>query len=279
MSQGSGVEAFIRRYRALPEGYYREFAPTPDLKDFIACGWISAIAETQVDSLMPIIPDGCADIMTYNDGAPFVVGPDAVTRWVPLPGGLVITGLRLRPGAAQTILGCAASELLGQSAELSDFAPDSLALHHSLERLHAPGARLAQLEHWVRARLERNAARDLAVVSACRAIARSPELAMDSVADLLGWNARMLHRKFVAACGYGPKHLQRILRVQGVIRAAQPDSRAARLSEVAAALGFTDQAHLTRDFRSITGFTPGAYLARANAEVGRWLDETWTEAL
>ncbi|MES1177340.1 MAG: helix-turn-helix domain-containing protein [Myxococcales bacterium] len=269
----AGVDAFIRRYRELPSSYYRELAPSADLRHYIACGWIKAVRSEP--PLIPIIPDGCADIMTCDDGPPFVVGPDAVTRWVPLREGTVITGLRLRPGAAQSVFGCTMQELLGRSALLTDLWRDSLGLHHRLQQLHAPSARLAQLEQWVRVRLERSRAPELGVVSACRALSRHPALGLDSLAARLGWNARMLHRKFLAACGYGPKHLQRILRVQGVLRAAQPGARARRLSALAAGLGFADQAHLTRDFKGITGFNPTAYLAHADLEVGRWLDEPW----
>jgi len=101
---------------------------------------------------------------------------------------------------------------------------------------------------------------------------------LDDLADTLGWNARMLHRKFTAACGYGPKHLQRIVRVQGVLRAAHSNGPRRSLSAIAAELGFADQAHLTKDFKDVTGFSPRAYLAQANAEVGRWLDEGWAHA-
>ncbi|MEO6603224.1 MAG: helix-turn-helix domain-containing protein, partial [Polyangiaceae bacterium] len=271
----AGVDSFIRRYRELPAGYYREFAPSSDLSDFIACGWIKAVRGEP--SLIPIIPDGCADIMTFDDGAPFLVGPDLVTRWVPLADGTVITGLRLRPGALQSVFGCKATDLLGESAQLSELSSDSHGLHHRLERLHAPGARLAQLEHWVRGRLARSRVLELGLVSACRALSRDPQVGLDLLAHQLGWNPRMLHRKFVAACGYGPKHLQRILRVQGVLRAAQSGPSTRPLSEIAAALGFADQAHQARDFKSITGFSPTAYLAQSNVEVGRWLEEPWPD--
>jgi len=40
---GCAVDAFIRRYRELPVGYWRELAPSADLRDFIACGWINAV--------------------------------------------------------------------------------------------------------------------------------------------------------------------------------------------------------------------------------------------
>jgi AraC-like DNA-binding protein len=37
--------------------------------------------------------------------------------------------------------------------------------------------------------------------------------------------------------------------------------------------GYADQAHMTREFRDLTGFTPRQLLGRAVADVGRWLDE------
>jgi AraC-like DNA-binding protein len=273
-SRGPGVEAFIARARSLPDGFYRELEPASDLRGVVACGWIHVV-RSGASGAVPIIPDGCTDITTYDDDAPLVVGPDANTRWVQLPRGLVITGLRLRPGAARRVFGCSARELLGESARLGDLQRGSERLERELQRADTARSRIARLEDWVRARLERQAPRDRSVIEACRAITRHPQLSMDALAEHLGWNARMLHREFVAACGYGPKYMQRIMRVQGVLRAALDAPRKPRLSEIAARLGFADQAHMTRDFRSITGFAPSAYLLRADGEVGRWIDESW----
>jgi AraC-like DNA-binding protein len=276
----TGVEAFVQHYRALPSGHYRELEPAADLRAYVACGWIKSVRLAPgdaADGSIPVIPDGCADIITYDADPPFVVGPDDSTRWVPMHDGLVITGLRLRPGALRSVLGCSAWELLGRSALLSDLSRDGAALHRALQAARELSDRLALLEGWVRARLLRAAVRDVAVLRACRMIALRPQVRMDSVADALGWNARMLHREFSAACGYGPKYLQRILRVQGVLRAAHTLPEPRRLSDVAIELGFADHAHLTRDFRSITGFTPSEYLPLADAELGRWLEHVGAE--
>jgi transcriptional regulator GlxA family with amidase domain len=96
---------------------------------------------------------------------------------------------------------------------------------------------------------------------------------IDRLADQLGWSARRLHRRFFAACGYGPKMLQRILRLQRAIRLARAGTHPAMgLAGLAREAGFADQAHMTRDFRALTGLTPRGLLARWNAEVGRWLE-------
>lgn len=67
-----------------------------------------------------------------------------------------------------------------------------------------------------------------------------------------------LFRAFARQTGMSPHAYQRQARVRsaaGVIR------RNYSLGEVAAAPGFSDQAHLTRSFRRILGVTPGAYRA------------------
>jgi AraC-like DNA-binding protein len=90
---------------------------------------------------------------------------------------------------------------------------------------------------------------------------------------LLGWSPRRLHRELTTTCGYGPKTLQRILRLQRVVRSARRGvPRARSLSRLALDAGYADQAHMTREFRDLTGFTPRELLCRDGADVGRWLD-------
>lgn len=254
--------------------HYREFAPAPDLRDFVACTWIKIVRHRGGPPLVPIIPDGCSDLITYGDGAPFVVGPDRVTRWAELRDGLVITGLRLRPGAMRVVFGPRADEMLGAHAALADLQRGADRLQHELEGARSLDDRLAALEGWTRSRLQRVPDRARAIVGACRSLAAAPQIAIDRIADELGIGVRTLHRDIVAACGYGPKTLQRIMRVQRALRAAHAAGPTARLGDVALVAGFADQAHMTRDFRSITGFTPTAYLRDwTTSELGRWLDD------
>ena len=99
------------------------------------------------------------------------------------------------------------------------------------------------------------------------------------VARDFGWSERRLHREITATCGYGPKTLQRIVRLQRALRASRagvatrPPSLAPTLSRLAFDAGYADQAHMTREFRDLTGFTPRQLLGRSTADVGRWLEE------
>ncbi len=230
-----------------PARDYRELAPSRDLRDVIACTWTKV---AHGHGTVPIVPDGCTDILSIDGGAPFAVGPDVETRWVALADGTVIEGLRLRPGAARAIFGCRADEMIGATIPLADLVSGTF-----------------DGERWVRRRLETSRQPDRVLRAACDVLTRAPRISMDELAEGIGWNVRMLHREFVAACGYGPKHLQRILRVQRVLRA-----RRRPLSAVAISLGFADQAHLARDFKRITGFTPTELVPQSDPELGRWLE-------
>jgi transcriptional regulator GlxA family with amidase domain len=79
--------------------------------------------------------------------------------------------------------------------------------------------------------------------------AREP-IDVDELADRLGLSTRQLHRRSVAAFGYGPKTLQRILRFSRAVSLARS---AATFAEVAADGGYADQAHLAREVKDLSG--------------------------
>jgi len=78
-------------------------------------------------------------------------------------------------------------------------------------------------------------------------------------AEALGWTTRTLHRRCLAAFGYGPATLRRILRFR---RALALLGSGVPPAETAARAGYSDQPHLSREVRALAGAAP-AQLARA----------------
>lgn len=76
-------------------------------------------------------------------------------------------------------------------------------------------------------------------------------------------SARTIQRACIETLGHGPKWLSRRIRLQEVALAVvtRPTEE---LALIAADLGYTDQTHLTQDFRTATGITPGAYRRAAS---------------
>ncbi len=201
-----------------------------------------------------VLPDGCVDLLWRtgpHGGELLVAGPDTTAHAVSTPAGTAWTGLRLPPGAAPALLGVPASALRDARVPLAELWPAA--------RVRVLGERVAAAADTGRA-LEAVLAERAAGLGAAAAdplprraaalLGRGHPVA--DVADRLGVGVRRLHRLSLAAFGYGPKVLARVLRLQAALRAARTGLPAA---EVAALAGYADQQHLAREVRALTGTT------------------------
>ncbi|MEU8921193.1 helix-turn-helix transcriptional regulator [Kitasatospora sp. NPDC048545] len=213
-----------------------------------------AVGPTGADTAGPVLPDGCMDLL-WTPGRLLVAGPD--TRAFRPGPGLTgpWTGVRLRPGAAPALLGVPAHELRDRRVDLSDLRPGA-EVRRLTERIDAasdPAVALEALALRLAAAAQPEDPQIRAVVAALAA-GRS----VAATAAAVGLGARRLHRRSLAAFGYGPKTLARILRMQGALALARSG---VPLAETAARTGYADQAHLARDVRELAGMTVTALLA------------------
>jgi AraC-like DNA-binding protein len=73
------------------------------------------------------------------------------------------------------------------------------------------------------------------------------------LAGSVGLSERQLHRRCLNAFGYGPKMLDRVLRMNVALDQARTGLA---LADVAVRTGYADQAHFTRDVKALTGVPP-----------------------
>lgn len=73
-----------------------------------------------------------------------------------------------------------------------------------------------------------------------------------------GWSERQLQRVIRRYLGLTPKWLIQRRRLLEACDRLKHD--AGTLADLAHELGYADQAHLTRDFRSVTGYSPAAFV-------------------
>jgi AraC-like DNA-binding protein len=246
-------------------GTYREWRPVCLLSNDLACTWMNALPGSAVPPLQ-VIPDGCVDIVWTGESLS-VAGPDTQPVFESFPPGTVIVGVRFLPGAAPPWLGVPASEFVNGRVSLEEFwRTDARRLADRLHGTQDP-RHVAEL---MLSALSSRSPRPTLVDPAARAVADT--LARDdgrrvripALTAALGLSERTLRRRCESAFGYGPKTLERILRFQqflGLLRR----STAPRLAELAAASGFADQAHLTREVRRLGGLTPAAFMAQLTA--------------
>jgi AraC-like DNA-binding protein len=224
---------------------YRELPPPADLAHVVHCSWWRN--GTGEDAL--VLPDGCLDVIV-RDGGVHVAGPDTGPVRVPLARGERVTGVRMRPGAGGAALGLPAQELRDRRVALEDIW--GRAGRAVAERAgEDPGGLVEAL----RPRLA-IAVPDPRVLAATRRIAQAPAMSLPALAAAVGLGERHLRRRFSAAVGYGPKTFARVVRFRlalALLRAGEAPAA------VAAAAGFADQAHLTRELGALAGSTPGAF--------------------
>lgn len=79
------------------------------------------------------------------------------------------------------------------------------------------------------------------------------------LAEAVGWRPRQLEYRFREQIGLSPKVTARVFRFRHAVRLLTDGWTPKR---TAAAGGFSDQAHLTREFKTLAGLTPAVFAAR-----------------
>jgi AraC-like DNA-binding protein len=215
-----------------------------------------------------ILPDGCIDIV-WNGRELFVAGPDTgpvLMRSAAAPA--QHAGVRFRPGMAPALLGLPASELRDQRVAFAAIRGPSAARTLTERLALAPSVQhaAAELEGALVGGLAGQG--DPLVTNAVRAIARVPSLRVADLADQLGVTERTLHRRVLAAVGYGPKVLARVVRFRRFLAVARSERvDAIGLAGLAGVAGYADQAHLTRECQVLAGLTPRELVRRADVRL------------
>jgi AraC-like DNA-binding protein len=80
---------------------------------------------------------------------------------------------------------------------------------------------------------------------------------VSQLAEELGWSRKRLVAGFREHVGLPPKTVARVLRFEQAVRLAEQSDLS--WLEIALRCGYYDQAHLIRDFRAISGCTPGTF--------------------
>jgi len=195
-----------------------------------------------------VVPDGVLDLMWFRER--FVVaGADTRMHQFHSEPKTVTWGLRLPPGTAHALLEVPVNELTDERVELADLTSAAPVWLDTCEV--SPWAALLRSY----ADLTRRTDPDPRVLQRASMVDRSARrgLSVRETADLLGTTDRTLRRFSHQVFGYGMKTLSSIHRFQ---HARTRANQGASWTDAAAAAGYSDQAHFTRESRRWSGRTP-----------------------
>jgi AraC-like DNA-binding protein len=257
--------------------------PHPALRPFVA-----AIVGYRHEGLPPGVHRGLPSpyltlILTVDEPLEIAAHPDPAQRpdrYDALIGGLHTSPaliahagrqfgvqLSLTPLGARALLGLPAAELAAVDCHLTDvLGPAGRELTERFRAAWGWPDRFAVVEEVLLRLLGDGAERIPPEVREAWRLttAAAGRLRVDEVARRVGWSDRHLLERFRAETGLTPKEAARVARFDRARRALA--ARVARggpadLAGLAAAAGFADQAHLTREWRAFTGLPPSRWLA------------------
>jgi AraC-like DNA-binding protein len=245
---------------------YVERPAEADLAAELACTWTVTLDAAGLS----LLPDGCLDLLWIDPGRLVICGPETAAWRTSLPAGTTAVGVRFRPGVAPAVLGMPVSPLRELRVGMQDvWGAGASHLSERLGEAPDPGARVGILQAAVRARLADGPPVDRVARAVARRLVAPPPGARGGVAGLaadLGYSERQLHRRSVAAFGYGPAVLARILRLQRFLALARSGAGPVGVAALAAAAGYADGPHLARECRALAGATPSELVARETSD-------------
>ena len=241
----AGAEGWAQTRGAAP--HLRE-VPFPGVPLILNLGASWQIEDARVDRTTRRLQSFVAGLST----APAIVqGADA---WA-------CVELRLTPLGAHRLLGVPMSELANQTVELEQVLPQTRELGERLREARRWSERFDLVDSFLTRRLADSRPTHPGIEWSWHHLynthGRAP---IGEIAEALGWSHRRLIARFREQIGLTPKLLARVIRFDRAVTAIRA-SRVRGLAEIAFECGYSDQAHLNREFRELAGTSPTTFRA------------------
>lgn len=167
-------------------------------------------------------------------------------------GRAAVFGIAFRPGGAAAFSRLPARELAGCVVPLDAlWGPAGATATERMARAPVFEARVQLIQRELLAHLRPT---DVEVTEAIARLTANPGLAVSSLAADPAGTGR-LERKFLASVGIGPKRLARMFRLQHAIRLWE-QRKVRGWADLASAAGYSDQAHMIREYGELAGSSP-----------------------
>ncbi|MBS1565207.1 MAG: AraC family transcriptional regulator [Bacteroidetes bacterium] len=253
---------------------HQEFESPPALRDTIKCFWYDSKDFGEQSSGFEVTPDGYAEIIFYFGSlrsdyyyegrqplpSPFMMGLLNQPVVFYTKNRLEIIGIRCFPWTVFDLLGLAAGK---ESVRIFEHPVAQLqsALNEWVQAGRIDEAINEVKQYFLRARSQ--IAVDSMLYKAGVAMMKANgTLPVSEVASVAHATVRTLERNFKQSSGHTVKDVSGLMRFEQVRNRLwlYPDTNIAGLAHE---LGYTDQSHLSREFKRYSGTTPGAFARKA----------------
>jgi len=253
---------------------HQEFEPPEELRDTIKCFWYNRRESGELQSSFEVIPDGYAEII-FHFGSVLSISYNGDMRPLPSPfmmglldqpvlfytkNRLEIIGIRCFPWTVFDLLG-----LPSGKDGVRIFEHPIAQLQSTLDKwIHADriDEALARVKQYFLNARSRIAPSSILFKAGVAMSEANGTLPVSQVAAAAHATVRTLERNFKQSSGYTVKDVSGLMRFEQVRNQLwlYPNSNIASLAHE---LGYTDQSHLSREFKRYSGTTPAAFARKA----------------
>jgi len=218
---------------------YREHAPCKEIDNFIYCFWqLKNKKKLQEPFVYRVVSDGCIDFF-FNHKQPsenFILGFCRKYTEFPIEKEFDYIGIRFFPAVVPILFGVDAKNLSNQSHELTQILPE--------------------FSNWLRTNLRQEQSFvDKRFLNSLHLIFQKKGF-LDIETDLnAGVSSRQLRRIYNFYIGTTPKVFSNVVRFQYILN-AKPSIQDLRENKFYYDVGFFDQAHFIKNFKTFYGVTP-----------------------
>ena len=253
---------------------HQEFEPPEELRDAIKCFWYNERDFGEHESSFEVVPDGYAELIfhfgnlnsvAYNGDleplpSPFLIGLLNQPIVFHTKNRLEIIGVRCFPWTVFDLLGLPAGND-GVRVVEHPIAQLQFTLEKWIQTGRIDEALAEVTQYFLTARM--GVSTDSMLFKAGVAMRRANgTLPVNQVAAAAHATVRTLERKFKQAAGHTVKDVSGLMRFEQVRNYLWQHPKV-NLAGLAHELGYTDQAHLSREFKRYSGTTPAAFARKA----------------
>lgn len=254
--------------------YHQEFAPPEELRDTIRCFWYNKRESEVIPSSFEVQPDGYAEIIFHFGGdcsimrngslqllpSPFMMGLLNQPVIFHTKSSLEIIAVRCFPWTVFDLLG-----LPSGKNGVHIFEHPIAQLQPVLNKCMAAGnidEAIAQVKQYFLDARSHIAASSMLFKAGVAMREANGTMPVSGVAAAAHATIRTLERNFKQSSGHTVKDVSALIRFEQVRNHLwiQPDINLAGLAHE---LGYTDQSHLSREFKRYSGSTPAAFARKA----------------
>lgn len=220
------------------------------------------------DSLIMAIPDGCLDILfdcDIADPGARVCGSPLQARTFDLVGKHTYFGVRFAPGIVPFFAGLTPEDFPDQEYDISDIMPEATEILDIITPQQTFKDRVLAFNKHFSLRFEHQASPlTLNLLAAIRH--HHGNLHINQLEALTGYTSRTIQRQFRHDTGMSPKAFSRIMRCHSALNSLNITGEKSFL-DLALELGFSDQPHFQREFKSLISLTPLEYKKQINRQI------------